>query len=153
MIDNYQSIENNNGLSVRDINSLLNAKWKVNIDKVVNLINLYNSLYKSSLLLENMFNTQYIKDYIIYKNKLKIEYNQENKSWFLDIFFIVLKNIKTNIKDIFDKVWYDVKVKNRNLLLVILFVIITLITIFSLYNIIWNTDWNSSLLRIEKISK
>jgi hypothetical protein len=26
MIDNYQSIENNNGLSVRDINSLLNAK-------------------------------------------------------------------------------------------------------------------------------
>ncbi len=153
MIDNYQSIEYKNGVSLRDINSILNAKWKVKIDKIVNFINLYNSLYQKSFELEDMFNTQYIKDYISYKNKIRTEYREENNSSFLDILFITLRNFWNKINDFFDKMWFDVKVKNRSFWLIILFIIITFITIFNIYNIIWNTDTTESVFKIEKITK
>ncbi len=92
IFNNFNSIKNTYWLKQKDILSLLETKWKVKINNTISLLNIYNDIYKSNFDLQDLFNTEYIKWYLEYKNNLEINYWNEENSNFLDNILLVKLN-------------------------------------------------------------
>lgn len=152
ILENYSNINNKYWLSKRDIESIINTKTWINYEKALKFLRIYNDLYNTNNKLENIFNISYIKNYHEYKNKINIEYwNNDNHS-FLDKFLSIIffKNIYIKLKNVFENK-YLVKDKTTLFLFMIIFIVIIYI-FFMVYNTYFSdnnkiTEWN----RIQQI--
>ncbi len=106
IINNYEKLNNKYWLSKRDIEWLYNTKWKVKTEKCISLLNIVNEVYNTNYKLEDLFNREYMKDYLEYKQKVNIDYWNTDKWSFID-------NILRIVKDTFEKIMNIFPIKNK----------------------------------------
>ncbi len=147
IISDFSSLDNKYWLTKREVESIVNVKTWTNYEKALSLLKIYNDFYWTNYEIENIFNISYIKKYHEYKNKVNVEYwNNDNQS-FLDKFLSIIffKNIYIKLKNVF-KNQYLVKDKTTLFLIIIIFIVIIYI-LFIVYNTYFSdnneiTEWN-----------
>jgi hypothetical protein len=134
--ENYSAIINKYWLSKKDIFWIIDAKWKQSYDKTNKFLSIFNEYFFGNEVnkyyyMDELYNTRYIKDYLMYLNKNEAIYWNEEQSGFVWKFFIT---IFTVIKSIFRLKWNDWSVKVWTFLYKMIFLIIFIILFLRIYD-------------------
>ena len=134
--DNYSFIENKYWLSKRDIDWIINAKWKQSYEKTDKFLSIFNEHFFQDDVnryyhMSDLYNTKNIKNYLMYLNKNEAIYWSEDQSGFIWNF---LTTIFTVVKSIFRLKWNDWSLKIWTFLYKMIFLIIFIILFLRVYN-------------------